>query len=175
MLSVYALPFVLRPLDFIFNLKNYVLGFLTYMVMLPVFVNIMQVYSMSNLHDISWGNRPSASSGTNMLTIHDKKQEELKSNYMVFRVNFLAFWVIFNAGIAILVETYASKPPDTSKIINNGSYGFLEVFALYLAALVVFRVFFGGLHILKFKYFSIFRSDYKTFEFDMVEDARQLR
>jgi cellulose synthase/poly-beta-1,6-N-acetylglucosamine synthase-like glycosyltransferase len=31
-----------------------------YILMLPTFVNIMQIYSMSNLHDISWGNRPSA-------------------------------------------------------------------------------------------------------------------
>lgn len=29
-----------------------------YILMLPTFINIMQIYSMSNLHDISWGNRP---------------------------------------------------------------------------------------------------------------------
>ena len=58
MLSVYLVPVLLRPLDFIYNLFSYVSGFLSYFFMMPIFLNVMQVYSMSNLHDISWGNRP---------------------------------------------------------------------------------------------------------------------
>jgi cellulose synthase/poly-beta-1,6-N-acetylglucosamine synthase-like glycosyltransferase len=58
MLSVYLVPVILRPLDFIYNLFSYVSGFLSYFFMMPIFLNVMQVYSMSNLHDISWGNRP---------------------------------------------------------------------------------------------------------------------
>ena len=113
MLSTYLLPFVLRPLDFIFNFKKYVLGLLTYLLLLPVFINIMQVYSMSNLHDISWGNRPSANAGANMLSIDSKKQIELKHRYMVFRVNFLAFWIMLNAAFAIIISTYANYKPET--------------------------------------------------------------
>ncbi len=73
MLSIYILPMILRPLDFLFNIKQYILGLFSYIVMLPVFINIMQVYSMSNLHDISWGNRPTVSSGTDMHSINEKK------------------------------------------------------------------------------------------------------
>ena len=75
MLSIYLIPMILRPLDFIFNFRQYVLGLLAYIVMLPVFINIMQVYSMSNLHDVSWGNRPTVSGGADMHTIHEKKQQ----------------------------------------------------------------------------------------------------
>ena len=79
---------------------------------------------------------------------------------MVFRVNFLTFWIVMNAAFAIVVETYASLT-DTSNtdgpiIVNDGSVGFLEVFALYLSSLVIYKVFFGVLHILNFKIKSNF-------------------
>jgi cellulose synthase/poly-beta-1,6-N-acetylglucosamine synthase-like glycosyltransferase len=63
------IPMLLRPLDFLKNLRLYVQGFFAYFLMLPVYLNIMQVYAMSNLHDVSWGNRPSASSGTEALAV----------------------------------------------------------------------------------------------------------
>lgn len=109
MLSIYLVPVLFRPIDFISNLQHYLLGFVSYMLMLPVFINVMQVYSMSNLHDVSWGNRPSANAGTGQLTINNQKAQELKSNYMVYRVNFLIMWILSNLLFALLVENYATK------------------------------------------------------------------
>jgi cellulose synthase/poly-beta-1,6-N-acetylglucosamine synthase-like glycosyltransferase len=60
MLANFLAPMILRPLDFCQNYFGYIVGFLTYFVMLPVFINVMQIYSMCNLHDLSWGNRPAA-------------------------------------------------------------------------------------------------------------------
>lgn len=74
MLSTYFLPMILRPLDFIYNAPRYIVGIISYLLLLPTFINVMQVYAMSNLHDISWGNRPSVSAGTNMLALDAKKQ-----------------------------------------------------------------------------------------------------
>ena len=108
MLSIYLIPAGLRPVDFCKNLPRYVIGFISYMLMLPVFVNIMQVYAMSNLHDVSWGNRPTANAGTNQLTINEKKSEELQSNFKVFRINFLAFWVLSNLAFALVIENFAT-------------------------------------------------------------------
>lgn len=73
MLGIYAVPMLFRPLDFVYNIRHYVLGFVSYILMLPVFINIMQVYSMSNLHDVSWGNRPAANAGVEQLSINAKK------------------------------------------------------------------------------------------------------
>ena len=41
MLSIYLLPMILRPLDFLFNFKQYIIGLFSYIIMLPVFINIM--------------------------------------------------------------------------------------------------------------------------------------
>ena len=58
MMSVFLIPMILRPLDFLSNMRNYLMGLLSYLFMMPTFINIMQIYAMCNLHDISWGNRP---------------------------------------------------------------------------------------------------------------------
>jgi cellulose synthase/poly-beta-1,6-N-acetylglucosamine synthase-like glycosyltransferase len=74
MLSIYVIPVVLRPIDFIFNAPQYAIGLVSYLLLLPTFINVMQIYSMSNLHDISWGNRPSVTAGTNALSGDAAKQ-----------------------------------------------------------------------------------------------------
>ena len=140
MLSVFLVPIVLRPLDFIFNFTQYAIGFFSYMFLLPVFINIMQVYSIANLHDISWGNRPSASGGTNMLSNDAKKQQELKTNYMVFRANFLGIWLILNALFVILIRNFV------------GSGSFILGFSILLATMVIFRVGFAIIHIISMKF-----------------------
>lgn len=76
MISVYFLPFIFRPIDALKNFQGYVVGMISYILLLPTFINIMQIYAMCNLHDISWGNRPSAAAantGTNAFSDDAKK------------------------------------------------------------------------------------------------------
>jgi cellulose synthase/poly-beta-1,6-N-acetylglucosamine synthase-like glycosyltransferase len=63
MLGVYTVPFLFRPIDFIQNFRSYTLGFITYFLLLPMFLEVFPIYSICNLHDVSWGNRPT-STGT---------------------------------------------------------------------------------------------------------------
>lgn len=150
MLSVYLAPIILRPLDCLFNFRGYVIGMFTYILMLPTFITIMQIYSMSNLHDISWGNRPTAgTTGTNMLSNNAAKQKQLKDNYAMFRVNFVTAWALANVVYVMAISSFGGGDPRTK---NDGHIGLLEVFAAYLAGMVVYRFIFGGLHILRFKY-----------------------
>ena len=58
MCCVFLMPIILRPLDFLMNTRAYIVGLFTYIFMMPTFINVMSIYAMCNLHDISWGNRP---------------------------------------------------------------------------------------------------------------------
>lgn len=58
MLSVYVIPMILRPIDFLSNLSGYCIGLLTYLLLIPMYINTFSIYAFSNLHDVSWGNRP---------------------------------------------------------------------------------------------------------------------
>jgi len=61
------------------------------------------MYAMCNLHDLSWGNRPDASGGTDMILKERGKQEELKKEYAMFRVNMVVFWVLLNGLYIIFI------------------------------------------------------------------------
>ena len=63
MSCVYILPMILRITDFGKNFARYTVGLIVYLFLMPTFINIMQIYAMCNLHDISWGNRPSVGQG----------------------------------------------------------------------------------------------------------------
>lgn len=71
MFTIYFVPFVLRPLDFLYNFHRYVIGLLCYLLMMPYYANIFLLYSICNLHDVSWGNRP-ANTGGNTVSVHKK-------------------------------------------------------------------------------------------------------
>jgi len=102
MLTVYMLPFVMRPLDFLSNFKSYVLGFTAYMLMMPVFTNVFQIYAMCNLHDVSWGNRPT-STGQEAFTDNKNDKAKAEGDYKVFRTNFVLCWLAFNVGYYIMI------------------------------------------------------------------------
>jgi len=76
MLVVYTLPCIMRPLDFLANFTAYTVGFLSYLLLIPMFTNVLQVYAMCNLHDVSWGNRPT-STGAEAFTANKKDQATL--------------------------------------------------------------------------------------------------
>lgn len=175
MLSVFFLPFIFRPLDALKNLQGYIVGMITYVLLLPTFINIMQIYSMCNLHDISWGNRPSAAAGatgTNAFSESAKKQAELKKNYEMFRVNFFIFWVILN-GVYILF--LGSAVESNSITVNNGEWHFLEWFSIYLAGVVVYKVVFASLHLLRFRFRVYCYKDMRTENLDLKGEYKRLR
>jgi len=70
MMSIYFVPIVFRPIDFLENFSSYLIGLLAYLTMIPLFANVFSIYAMANLHDISWGNRPAtaATAGTEAFT-----------------------------------------------------------------------------------------------------------
>jgi cellulose synthase/poly-beta-1,6-N-acetylglucosamine synthase-like glycosyltransferase len=76
--AVFLIPIVLRPFDFLSNFKAYTIGLVAYLFMMPTFINVMQIYAMCNLHDISWGNRPSQGQGVEAVAFNQAGQEKLK-------------------------------------------------------------------------------------------------
>jgi len=156
--SVYLMPMIMRPLDFLSNFSNYLVGFLTYLVMLPVFTVVFQTYAMCNLHDVSWGNRP-ASTGQEAFTQVKKEQEQSKNDYLVFRTNFVFFWMISNMSYFLITIELINTSGNT-ETQNDGSWNYLNVFALIISGLILFRLVsaFGFLIVWKFRQWCCCRS-----------------
>ena len=76
---------------------KYIVGIPLLIFMAPMYINIFIIYSMSNLHDISWGNRETDS----------RKSMETKKNLEQFRALYLIVWLTINAiyGYGIIYVT----------------------------------------------------------------------
>tara|TARA_B100000780_G_scaffold70798_1_gene47326 strand:- start:205 stop:564 length:360 start_codon:yes stop_codon:yes gene_type:complete len=84
-----------------------------------------------------------------------------------------------NTAYAMIVEDYATDSSRVkngeAKIVNNGTIGFIEVFAIYLASLVMYKTFFAVQHILKFKFMTNCFKSYRMPKYDLHDEVKRLR
>lgn len=151
------------------------MGLLSYLFMMPTFINIMQIYAMCNLHDISWGNRPTTQAqGVEAVTFNAAAQEKLRQDYQLFRAYFLYFWLISNALFGGLSEYLTSS--SNQQTINDGNIRFIDGFALFVAGLVVFKFIFALIYTLKWNFRNCFKSSkYGKNKVDIAEEFRKLK
>ncbi|CDW86208.1 UNKNOWN [Stylonychia lemnae] len=121
---IFILTFVLPMLIFdgIKFCKNFPLYFgslLLYLTMIPVYLIIFQIYSYSNLHDVSWGNR-SASKDKDLMKYQSQVQNkdkqgksdfEKKKEYKRSRLITFAIWMLSNilAGYILIYFNRSGK------------------------------------------------------------------
>lgn len=115
------------------NLKvaDFLKGVVYSIFMSPTYVNIFTIYAISNIHDISWGSRPSVQSATAM-----KASAVREEKYKNFRANFLIIWVGANLAIGGVV-TYLSR---------NGRVVILLIIGAFLAIVTAVKLFFSIIH-----------------------------
>jgi len=175
MLSMYILPMLMRPLDFLSNFKNYTLGFCSYMLMMPVFTNVFQIYAMCNLHDVSWGNRPT-STGQEAFSANKQQQVNSENDYKVYRTNFVLIWLLGNVAyyIAIIEVVDSSNGAEIGEVRDSDA-GYLAYFSLYLAGLVAFRVIFAIIYILKWKCRYNCLGSYKVAQVNLLDEFKKIK
>jgi hypothetical protein len=83
------------------NICKYFFGVFILIFLSPMYINIFIIYSMANLHDISWGNRDTDS----------KKSMETRKNLEKFRALCLIVWIFVNAvyGYGMIYISRASQ------------------------------------------------------------------
>jgi hypothetical protein len=95
--------YILPPI-FNFNrmsLCKYFVGVIILIFLTPTYINIIIIYSMANLHDVSWGNRAT----------DENKGEQTKRALEQFRSLYLIVWVGVNAvyGYSVIYMTDKSQ------------------------------------------------------------------
>ena len=73
----YLLPIVMHINEI--RLCRFLFGSLTMLYLTPTFINVFVIYAIANLHDISWGNRPSQNAGLS------KQEQDQKDKFEIFR------------------------------------------------------------------------------------------
>lgn len=82
----------------------------------PTYVNIFTIYAISNIHDVSWGSRPTTQNQKVMAAASQK--DEMYKNY---RANFLIIWISVNIAVGGTV-TYLSRNGQDYIILGLGGF-----------------------------------------------------
>lgn len=129
--GVYFLPLICHMKTL--KVADFVKGIVYIIFMSPTYVNIMSVYAVSNIHDVSWGSRPvgtEENSGSN-------REKRMSEDYQNYRSKFLVIWILLNnlAGYYVVV------------LSRNESDLILPILAFFLMGLIVFKMIFSLFHI----------------------------
>lgn len=157
----YLIPLILncRNIRLITFLKGAV--YATYLS--PTYINILTIYAISNIHDVSWGSRPTESNA--LLQAVEKRKGILYRN---FRANFLIFWVILNVAVAAGI-IYLDREEVVDVIFYLGAF---------LLAVITFKITFAVMSYIKAKIdrFRVYRlvKKRKSTVFDDIGKIKEL-
>lgn len=70
-------------------------------------------------------------------------------NYKAYRANFLFLWLCANGAYFVLVLELGSVGDQFD--VNSGKFTVLDGFSMYLAGIVIFRVLFAFLYVVKWQ------------------------
>lgn len=106
-------------------------GALHYIFLVPTYVNIFFIYSICNVHDCTWGNRPD--------TLTAEERERLEE-FEEFRTRWAILWALCNSGFAYVMNRFDQTG-------SMASFYFLAGIALVGLSVIVVRVFGGILYL----------------------------
>lgn len=95
------------------NLKvaDFCKGVVFALFLAPTYVNIITIFAVANIHDVSWGSRPAGGDGAKlaMAASVEKKKEVM---YKDFRSNFLIIWLIVNMATGYVITWLARRSQE---------------------------------------------------------------
>ncbi|CAI2368049.1 unnamed protein product [Moneuplotes crassus] len=98
------------------KLLDFIKGTLYSFFLIPTYINIMIIFAISNIHDVSWGSRPKGAD----ITISSLKKMNMTNDYENFRSRFLLFWVLINATAGWSVVYLSREGQDIYLAIVSG-------------------------------------------------------
>ena len=123
---------ILIPLLLNFNrvkICDFIKGSIYAIYLSPTYINILTIYAISNIHDVSWGSRPD-SKDKDPNPRFEKLEKRREIEYKNYRSNFLIIWCLVNTIVSIAV-LYS---------INNDYLYFVHALAIFLLFVTTFKL-----------------------------------
>ena len=130
----FAFYILLILIPLLLNLKrvkicDFIKGSIYAIYLSPTYINILTIYAISNIHDVSWGSRPDSKDKDPNLRF-EKLEKRREIEYKNYRSNFLIIWCLVNTIVSIAV-LYS---------INNGYLYFVHALAIFLLFVTAFKL-----------------------------------
>jgi len=90
----------------------------------------------------------------------------------MFRVRFVVYWILLNAALMGLM-TWINGQKVTS--INDGSLRLIDYTAVFFAFIILYKVTFGGLHILWFKIRVMCNPKFRVQKFNLRKEVKKMK
>jgi chitin synthase len=126
----YFVPFILNISTL--KITDFVKGVIYSIFMAPTFINLITLYSICNLHDVSWGSRPSGK----VTKGQSQREKNMEASYKNTRSYVLVFYFWINVGAGTVITQLSRR--------DNGSV--LLAFAALPMLVVVLKLIFAILH-----------------------------
>ena len=136
-LGVILLSYLI-PLITNFNkikLGSFLKGVVYVIYMTPTYINIITIYSFSNISDISWGSRPTVANSAVVSKDEKEKQDDFKDT----RAWFLVFWMLVNLLVGYSI-TVTNRQVTVPYFIFGIAYFLLIVISFKLICSLIFSI-----------------------------------
>ena len=137
-LAFYILTFILPLIMNVRHLKiwDFLKGVVFSIYLAPTYINIFTIYAISNIHDVTWGSRP-----TTQTQKSNEVEKQKKSKYKNYRAKFLIVWIMSNVAVGSALVYMA----------RNEQYLIMFGIAAFLMFVMVMKILFASLYWLKAK------------------------
>ena len=128
-------------------------GVLQFVFLTPTYVNMFLIYSICNVHDCTWGNRPDQ--------LNDDEKSKLEE-FEEFRGRWVIVWVLSNGSFAYFLDTLDKiNQEKAAEEGEGGNYWIVYMIGLIGAAILCIRFVGGVLFFLDERFFAkILEKDY---------------
>lgn len=134
-LCIWLLSYVL-PLVFNFSklrVADFIKGAVYSIFLSPTYINIFTIFAISNIHDVSWGSRPSVTDKSAMAIEAEREQI-----YKDYRSKFLLIWVGINFAVGATI----------TQLSRSGEAQSIEYVAIFLIVVLSLKICFGTMHLI---------------------------
>jgi len=142
-LGNYVLPLLYQPYMICLWLNN----FLQYLLFLPTYAIILNIFAVCNIDDVSWGNR-------------DSKAYMSDDNFKKYKLKYLSCWLVSNFILGWGFSYIVSNPESIAK---GNDIKLINYFSVFVASLTAFKLI--GAILGKFKFYFIDKKVRKLMDF----------
>ena len=128
----YSIPFIINVTHL--RVWDFIKGVIYCIYLSPTYINLITIYAISNIHDVSWGSRKTTENPA--FNAVERKRSILYRNY---RAIFLIFWASVNAIVGLVLQ-YLYSSQDLAVIFY---------IAAFLIGVMIFRILLAVLHRIK--------------------------
>lgn len=121
------------------KLSTYLIGVICLMFMTPTYFNLFTVYSMCNLHDVSWGNREGGGAA-----------DKMKVKMEAFRAYWFVVYILANCLYAYVVIVYSTSYGSQGNTHSFQNY-YLTIFGMSILLIILVKIFLGSMYNIHFR------------------------